>query len=287
MFAMTVVAAKLRGSNPGIIGKLTALCRFAIAGDGESATTTSIAPTCHLAADIDLAPAGPQLLVDGPATEMRRYFPSWRSILDYDPEYSNEAPELNGGGTGPDAVQVLRCRVDELQAQLGALKQRLEAIAAFERLHDALLTRPYCELGDLQSHATLDARDFLDCVEGVHFLEYVASGVAFRWTGPGHFTRFRFRIDRQQDILVRLRVESRGRNGDSDPLTVDVDGSVYPLVQVENTSDFVAGPIPPRPEAGFTDVILHVPQLFSPEAASNDNRVLGIAVISITVEPAA
>jgi hypothetical protein len=207
--------------------------------------------------------------------------------LDHDAEYSDEVLELNGTATGPDAVAALHRRVDELEAQVGALKQRLEAIAAFERLHDALLARPYCELGDLQSRATLDARDFLDCVDGVHFLEYAASGVAFRWTGPGHFTRFRFRIDRQDDILVRLRVESRGRNGESDPLTVDVDGRVYPLVQVENTSDFEAGPIPPRAQAGFTDVILHVPRLFSPEAASNDDRVLGIAVISITVEPAA
>lgn len=86
-------------------------------------------------------------------------------------------------------------------------------------------------------------------------------------------------------MQVRLGLYSRGQNGNTDTLTVDVDGAVHMLRPSGTPNELVAGPLAVREDVAVTDVFLNVPTLFTPkESGLNDPRWLGVAVTSIALE---
>lgn len=184
-----------------------------------------------------------------------------------------------------EPIAELSARVDRLSSEVATLRQRLETIITFERFRDVVLTRYVTHPYRLPASSRLEARDFIESVEGIHFLEYDSSGTAFRWTGPGHFTRFTFFVDRSLPTRVHLVLLLLGQLSDHDTLSADIDGVVYPFSRTEQAGEFVAGPVPPRAGDAQTDVLLHVPVLFSP-ASGGDTRRLGVAIVSIALEPA-
>ena len=173
-----------------------------------------------------------------------------------------------------------------LSHELASLRQRVETISTFERLRDVVLSQHTTQPYRAPSSSRIEARDFMELTDGLYFLEYAPSGVAYRWTGPGHFTRFRFNVDRSVPVRVQLNLFSLGKISSADVLTADIDGVVYPFRQTSNIDELVTDPVPPRPGERQTDVLLHVPVLFTPEGGSGDTRRLGVAVTGIVLEPA-
>lgn len=191
------------------------------------------------------------------------------------------------GPTTFEQVAELSARVATLAGAVATLQQRVETISTFERLRDVVLARHQAHPCRPPSFASLEARDFMEAAEGIHFLEYGPGGTGFRWTGPGHFTRFTFFVDRSVPVRVRLSVLALGRLSEQDRLSADVDGVAYLFSRTANADVLVAGPVPPRPGDRQTDVLLHVPVLFSPESGSGDARRLGIAITGVALEPVA
>jgi hypothetical protein len=242
----------------------------------------------------NVAEMAPEILARNP-----QFFETASEVFTVDPRAAETSPDMSVTGqqaaTTASAVAVTTAEritelsnvVAKLTGEVASLRQRLETISTFERLHDVVLSRYPTHPYSPPSSSRLEARDFMESTEGIYFLEYTHSGVAFRWTGPGHFTRFTFFVDRSVPVRVRLNLFSLGRISNNDPLSADIDGITYLFTQTDKTDQFVAGPVPPRTGERRTDVILHVPVLFSPEDKSGDSRQLGVAVTSITLEPAA
>ena len=119
---------------------------------------------------------------------------------------------VSPGRSGPtDAAAAVEERIDHLARDLARLteevtrlRHRLDTLTTLERYRDVTLSRFPTHSLNLPGLCRLDARDFLDLVDGVHSLEYTASGRAYRWTGPGHFTRFSFLVDRSMPLRVRI-----------------------------------------------------------------------------------
>ena len=196
------------------------------------------------------------------------------------------SPDLDNPAPAADEVTSLANRVAALETEVAFLRQRLETLTTFERLRDVVLSRYPSHPYKAPSSCRLEARDFMEAAEGIHFLEYDSSGTAYRWTGPGHFTRFTFVVDRSLPLQVRLTLYSPGRLSEVDTLSADIDGVVYPFSRTGKADIFVAGPVPPRAGDAQTDILLHVPVLFSPEQESGDTRRLGVAITCIALEPA-
>jgi len=188
--------------------------------------------------------------------------------------------------TAAERIADLSARLDWLGGEVAALHLRLETIATFERFHDLVLTRHASQPYRPPAAGRLDARDFQETTEGVYSLEYDPNGVAFRWTGPGQFTRFSFFVDRSVPLRVHLTLLLPGRLTETDVMAADIDGVAYPFAPTGSDGTYVAGPVPPRAGGVQTDVLLHVPVLFTPEGGG-DNRRLGVAFTSIALEPAA
>lgn len=195
-------------------------------------------------------------------------------------------PAPENAPTLAEQVAALSAVVAGLTREVAALRQRTETISTFERLRDVVLSRHATQPYRSPSSSRIEARDFMELTEGLYFLEYAPSGVAYRWTGPGHFTRFRFNVDRSVPVRVQLHLFSLGKISSADMLTADIDGVVYPFRPTDNIDELETDPVPPRPGERQTDVLLHVPVLFTPEGGSGDSRRLGIAVTGIVLEPA-
>ncbi len=191
----------------------------------------------------------------------------------------------NGSPEEAGQYAELSARIARLTGEVAMLRQRLDTVTTFERFRDAVLTHRGSVPYQPPSSNLLDARDFMETVEGVYFLEYGPTG-AYRWTGPGNFTRFSFFVDRRVPVQVELHLMFLGRLAASDILSVDIEGVVYPFFRAGPGDGFVAGPVPPRAGVAPTDVVLHVPVVFAPGEGSGDTRRLGVAISSIALEPA-
>jgi len=203
---------------------------------------------------------------------------------DIAPADSAIAP-LRNAAAGLD-VATLATQLAEVTAELAGLRRRLAVIEQVERYRDIVLNRHATQPWTPPSSFRIDARDFHSAAEGVYSLEYDNTGTAYRWTGPDHFTRFRFNVDRAVPLSVRFVLWWVGKNIDGTPLTVDVEGATYPLRPADDPHAYIAGPVPPRDGSEPTDVFLHVPVLHMPQDdGSSDNRRLGVAVTSISLEP--
>ena len=196
-----------------------------------------------------------------------------------------EADRVDSGAAGVDVA--LQARVATLEGEMRAMRAQVAALFELERFRDVVLVRHASYPAPPPPARRLDARDFVDAADGFHNLEYDGQGTAYRWTGPGHFTRARFHIDRSVPVAVALRLSSLGVHTDLDRITVDVDGTVYPMRRLGGQGIALgAGPVPPREEGGLTELFFHIPRLFSPsDTGFNDERKLGVAVLSIEVAP--
>jgi uncharacterized coiled-coil protein SlyX len=185
------------------------------------------------------------------------------------------------------ALQRLHAQVAELSEELRLLRAQVGALYELERFRDVVLERHPSHPIPPPPTRRLEARDFIESADGFHNLEYDEHGTAYRWTGPGHFTRARFQIDRSVAVMVVLRLSSLGRHTAPDRITVDVDGTVYPMRQLGGEGiALVAGPVPPRAGGGLTDLFFHIPVMFTPrDSGIDDARMLGVAVLSIEVTP--
>ena len=205
---------------------------------------------------------------------------------------SAQATCVAGGGMTKARMPAVGASLPDLEVAVLAkevrdLRRVVAALTELQRFQDVAVQRHALRPWISPTGARLDARDFVDSAEGIHFLEYSDTGAAYRWTGPGHFTRFRFQVSRKVPMLVRLNLFSRGQNSGSETLTIDVDGSVYILRPCGVPKELRAGPLPVRDGDGPTDVFLHVPTLFRPkERGEEDPRQLGVAVSGIVLEPA-
>ncbi len=195
-------------------------------------------------------------------------------------------PALDHGVTTVEQIAELSTRVAGMTAEIASLRQQRQTISPFERLRGAWRSHYGTPLCRPPSTTRLDAPDFMEAAEGIHFLEYEPSGIAFHWTGPGHASRFTVFVDRSVPVMVHLSLFMAGRLSDSDTMTAAIDGVSYPFSQSGRHGTLVAGPVAPRADEGKTDILLHVPVMFSPDDGSGDSRRLGVAITSIALEPA-
>ncbi len=190
-------------------------------------------------------------------------------------------------GPGDSAVTALREEVRALTSEVRELRRKLTVLEQVERLRDVVMlrypTRPWAQ----PTRIRLAARDAA-MVEGLYYVETSESGIAYRWTGPDHVTRFRFNVDRRAPLCVRLGLLSPGRNSDQVPLTVEVEGATFALLPADGSDMLQSGPLPPRDDQEPTELLLHVPVLHCPQDHGfNDTRRLGVAITSIALDPVA
>jgi len=133
----------------------------------------------------------------------------------------------------------------------------------------------------------LTAKALPEKSDGFHELEHTPKGSPFRWTGPGSESRFTLWTKRARPVLLTFHIISLGNNGPAD-LTVEVDGDIYPLREVDGVqATFVAGPLRATSGDEPTIVTLRVLRLWRPsEGGAKDTRALGIALAWIRAEPA-
>jgi hypothetical protein len=157
------------------------------------------------------------------------------------------------------------------------VKRRLAALEALERAKDSILQHYKPEKGvSLAETVTVEAQEAL-ATDGLHELEYEEGGPAFRWTGPGSFSRFVVWVDRSAEIIVRLETLEGGDLRNPKELVLAVDGKAYRLRQDAFPNTYYSDPIPAIESGGPTEVVLHVPFLFRPsDNGDDDNRILGI-----------
>jgi hypothetical protein len=203
------------------------------------------------------------------------------------PFLSDVPPDAETVTRGADEVAFLHQKLAALHAEVEELRGKVTALCALERFRDVVLRRHEVTEYAQPKTGVLDARDFMDAADGVWFLEYNQAGIPYRWTGPGHFTRLRFHVDRTAPLRLRFHFISLGRNGAGDRLSVDIDNAVHVLSEDGSPLTLATRPVAPRAQSGPTDVFLHVPVLFSPsESGLNDMRTLGVALARVEVEPA-
>ncbi len=197
--------------------------------------------------------------------------------------------DMKASATDPASVDALRTELRALSAEVCDLRAQVTVLCELERFRDVILDRYVSHAAVFPSRRRLDARDFVDGVDGFHQLEYDSGGIAYRWTGPGHFTRVRFHVDRSVPVKILLTLASLGRHTEQNRITVDVDGTVYPMRRIGGEGVVLAaGPVAPRTDVTPTDLFFHVPATFSPATSGNINdvRVIGVAVTRIEVLPA-
>lgn len=195
-----------------------------------------------------------------------------------------ESRQATGGDT-QSAILRLEARLAALEASVA----RLHARQALERHGDAVLARyPAVDHAGLAASVAIPASGFIDAGDGFYSLEHGADGQAFRWTGPTAKPRVTVWVDRSRPMQVAVSFVALGRSAVDAPLEITVDGVAYPLRPVPSGLRRQAGPIPPRPQAGPTEIALLTPTMFSPQQEGlADTRVLGFAVHEIAVAPAA
>lgn len=184
-------------------------------------------------------------------------------------------------------IATLEMEVRGLRADHEALRGQITALMEVERFRDVILQRHTPAHAPAPPHGKLEAREFAEQSDNLHYLEYGPDGAAYRWTGPGHVTRVRFSVDRSVPVMVTLRLVSLGSHTGQDRITLEVDGASYPMrLTTEAGTVLEAGPILPRGGRGPTELLFHCPVLFSPgESDDRDARRLGVAMRSVEIGP--
>jgi len=213
----------------------------------------------------------------------------------------------DGDPFGDGVMQRIAARIEDMRAEIAAIRDRVELYGRALQIRDAALAcqgqAPSEEAArapsapasrDIASPATpalparaeIRANEALRTADGVHMLEYGRAG-AFRWTGPGHDARFEVFVDRSRPLRARVTLPQLGDAANEGALELIVDGTAHALARQPGTHDFMAGPIPPRADGGASEIRLRVPHLHWPALSGGlDRRNLGVAFQALVIEPA-
>jgi hypothetical protein len=204
------------------------------------------------------------------------------STLLRDAPLSNDLATLRG-----EDESIIR-RLESLEREVARLRASLATLEDIERYRDTLLRRHgVVEQSSLSRSCQLAAREFVELGSGFHFLEYSEGEDAYRWTGPQSEARLTFWLDRTGPILVRIGIRAFGAGSAETPVLVEVDGESFTAAYDASLRALVVGPVPPRPHAGPTEVVIHSPVMFCPaQSGQGDSRLLGMAINRIELLPA-
>lgn len=184
-------------------------------------------------------------------------------------------------------IATLRQAGAELQAQAGALVQRAEVLAKFQRALDVSLPLAG-QLRPRRSNLVVEANAPVSADCGLHALERDGNGLAFRWSGPQPYFRFDLALDRRRPLWVGLHVASWGReralglkllvDGREVPVTGEVGGRAWVCSAVLNADG----------ERPVTRLWFKVAQMHATESSGSDAaRRVGVPVQRLMVRPAA
>ncbi|MCS6933289.1 MAG: hypothetical protein NZM27_13895 [Acetobacteraceae bacterium] len=180
----------------------------------------------------------------------------------------------------------LEARIAALEAELRRLAARVEALSAWEAARAPILAR-HAEppaAAALPAEAVLEAAEFISFGDGFHTLETLPDGTPCRWTGAS--ARATFWVDRSRPLQLAAEVVSRGRLPPEAPPILEVEGLRLPLLREGEGRRHRAGPIPPRPGTGPTEIALHIPHPFRPsDYGEADRRLLGIQIARLSLGP--
>lgn len=211
--------------------------------------------------------------------------------------------DQDGDASGDGVMQRIAARIEDMRAEIAAIRDRVELYGRALQIRDAALadagTLPAPAPGPapapppaatpapaLPARVAIHANEALRTADGVHMLEYGRAG-AFRWTGPGHDARFEAHLDRSRPLSARVTLLQLGDAANEGALELIVDGQAHALARQPGTQDFIAGPIPPRAGGGATEIRLRVPHLHWPALSGGlDRRSLGVAFQTLVIEPA-
>jgi hypothetical protein len=186
-------------------------------------------------------------------------------------------------------------RLVALEQEIATLRARLDSYERILQLRDAALAEapppaalpaPPAQKAPLPDSFDIAADQLLPAQDGFYQLEWGPEG-AFRWTGPAPEIGFDAWIDRQKPLVATLQLFHFGTPANARALTLEVDGTTYPLARQGSDKLFLSDPIAPRAEDGPTRLTLHVPHLHSPAArGAADKRMLGVAFQRLRLDPA-
>lgn len=185
--------------------------------------------------------------------------------------------QIAGSSSREELVDSIVNIVTKYCFEVEMVKRRLATLEALERAKDKI-TQSYGITNNvaLPEAVTIEAKEAL-ATDGLHELEYEDGGPAFRWTGPGNFSRFVAWIDRSADITIRLETSGGGDPRNIRELVMAVDGKAYRLRQDTFPNTYYSERIPALDTRGPTELVLHVPFLFKPsDNGEPDNRILGL-----------
>lgn len=175
-----------------------------------------------------------------------------------------------------------------LRAELEVLRARLDTIERILQLRDAAFPPPQQEDTPAALPATYEigADQLLPAQDGFHQLEWGPEG-AFRWTGAEGELRFEAWLDRTVPLVATLRLFHLGSPANARDMTIEADGASLPLHRDGTSKVFHSDPIPPRPGAGPTILVVRVPHLHCPsDQGKSDRRTLGVAFQALRLDPA-
>ncbi len=180
--------------------------------------------------------------------------------------------------------QSLEADLVALRTEVAQLRARLDDQERILQIRDAAFGPPTASSAPQVASAPLPiayeiaADQLLPTQDGFYQLEWGPEG-AFRWTGPGADVHFETWIDRSAPLHATVAIFHFGTPDNAKDMTVEVDGTHYPLHREGSEKVLRSDPIAPRPGDGATRFTLHVPHIHSPASSgfNNDRRILGVA----------
>ena len=193
-------------------------------------------------------------------------------------ELQNEVGQLETDSSRAKLIDVLATLAFEIKR----IQQRQRVYAAALRAQGVIMGPELTSLLEqMPKHATIDARDAFDSMNGIYQLEYGEFG-AYRWTGPTKETSFRAWIDRGIPITLEANMFSFGDPRNRSDITLTIDGASVPLVCGEKL--IRSEPFPIREGVGATEIIFSVPHAFCPkDQGGDDPRELRMAFHKLTL----
>lgn len=199
----------------------------------------------------------------------------------------------------PETVPMLAGTPDDLatlRAEVADLRARLDSYERILQLRDAALadapplpaqpTAPTPPAPALPATFEIAADQLLPAQDGFYQLEWGPEG-AFRWTGPAAEVGFDAWIDRQRPLVATLHLFHFGTPANARDLTIEVDGTAYPLARQGGEKVLRSDPIAPRAADGASRLTLRVAHVHSPaDRGAADRRMLGVAFQRLRLDPA-
>jgi len=178
--------------------------------------------------------------------------------------------------------------INELARQQGAIDDlvlKLRMLRAQQGLAEVLLPMVDSTAAGLKV-ARLDAGMPLAVEKGFYAMEYDGSGDPFRWTGPAPVFSFDLHLDRRQPLKLNVHIAT-GFGEASDEVRAFSDGIELPLLRQPVVGGITCSLVlMPRTSYGITRLSMLARKMFKPDAASLDQRTLGVVFRALEVQPA-